>query len=147
MAYVTLEDNTSAIELLVFAKVLGQYGSYIRENEPVVITGRLSLREEKDPQIIVNTAAPISQYANRSAEQAVAVSQQPEQMTLYLRLPGEEGDLFPKIRAILNMFPGRNKAVIYFADTQHRRGTQCQLAAPMLSELQDLLGKENVVVK
>ena len=147
MAYVTLEDNTGAIEMLVFSKVLGQYGGNIRENEPVVITGRLSLREDKDPQIVVNSAAPIDQYANRKSEQVVALSQQPEQLTLYLRLPGESGPLFPKVRAILNMFPGRNKTIVYFADTQRRRGTQCGLAPAMIAELRSLLGEENVVIK
>ena len=67
--------------------------------------------------------------------------------TLYLRLPTEEGNLFPKIRAILNMFPGDSQAVVYFADTKQRRGTRCALDSRMLQELKNVLGNENVVVK
>ena len=45
MAYVTLEDDTGAMELLVFARVLGESGGYIKENAPVLATGRLSVRD------------------------------------------------------------------------------------------------------
>ena len=147
MAYVTLEDDTDVIEMLAFSNVLGQYGSYIRENQPVVIGGRVSLREDKPPQLIINTAALISDYAERKPEHVVAVSRNPETLTLYLKLPSEDGALFPKVRAILNMFPGRNKAVVYFADTRQRRGTVCDLAPNMLAELNSILGEKNVVVK
>ena len=40
MAYVTVEDDTAAIEMLAFSNVLNQFGGYIRENSPVVIVGR-----------------------------------------------------------------------------------------------------------
>lgn len=147
MAYVTLEDDTAAIEMLAFSNVLGQYGGYLRENQPVVITGRLSMREDKEPQIVINRARPMSDYEeNRpSAEQPLQSYQ--ESSILYLKLPSEEGKLFPKIRAILNMFPGRNKVVVYFADTQQRRGSSCALDARMITELRAVLGNENVVVK
>ena len=71
----------------------------------------------------------------------------PENATLYLRLPGEEGKLFPKVRAILNMFPGDSSVVLYFADTKRRRGTRAALMEPMLRELRNVLGTENVVLK
>ena len=67
--------------------------------------------------------------------------------TLYLRLPGEEGKLYPKIRAILNMFPGQSQVVLYFADTKCRRGTRCELRDNMLHELNSVLGEANVVLK
>ena len=68
-------------------------------------------------------------------------------MTLYLKLPTEQGPLFNKIKAILNMFPGENPVVVYFADTKIRRGSRCLPSESMLNELTDLLGRENVVLK
>ena len=67
--------------------------------------------------------------------------------TLYLRLPSEEHVSYRKVKAIINMFPGDAKAVVYFADTKLRRGALCSLDSRMLRELENLLGKENVVVK
>ena len=74
-----------------------------------------------------------------------------EQTLKELELEGlyqtEEGKLFPKVRAMLNMFPGSNKVVVYFADTQVRRGSTCALDERLLRELTELLEQPNVVVK
>lgn len=144
MAYVTVEDDTAAIELLAFSNVIREYGNYLGENMPVVITGRLSLREDKEPQIVVNRARPISDFKNESL---VPEDIRQEYNTLYLRLPTQEGKLFGKVRAILNMFPGPKQAVVYFADTRQRRGTTCAFDEAMLQELTVVLGPENVVLK
>lgn len=147
MSYVTIEDDTGSIEMLAFSNVLNQYGGYLREGSPVVVTGRLSLRDNKEPQIVVNRARPISDYAHGNPELSQEVLPAEKKGTLYLRLPTEAGPLFPKIRAILNMFPGENAVVLFFADTRHRRGTRCMLRESMLQELQRVLGLENVVLK
>ena len=146
MAYVTVEDDTAAIEMLAFSNVITQYGGYLRENAPVVVTGRLSTRENKEPQIVINRARPISDF---STEQKIK-QLHPEirkRDTLYLRLPAESDPRFSKVKAILNMFPGEQPAVIFFADTKLRRGTKCQIADVMVEELERVLGKENVVLK
>ena len=146
MAYVTLEDDTASIEMLAFSNVLNQYGNYLKENQPVVIVGRLSMRDDKEPQIVINRARPMSDFANQPQmeEPTPAVAQTGK---LYLRLPSEEGPLFGKVRAILNMFPGDKQVVVYFADTKQRRGSMCALDSRMLAELSQVLGQENVVVK
>ena len=149
MAYVTMEDDTASIEMLAFSNVLSQYGSYIRENAPIVVTGRLSLRDDKEPQIVINRARPISDFAEQEhpVQQMRPEKPQIRSRTLYLRLPTENSPLFGKIRAILNMFPGQSGAVVYFADTKQRRGTRCALDERMLRELINVLGEGNVVVK
>jgi len=148
MAYVTVEDDTASIEMLAFSNVLSQYGSYLKENQPVVVTGRLSIRDEKEPQIVVNRARPISDYADGSAVQQQEMPKTAQLSgTLYLRLPSQEGKLFPKVKAILNMFPGENQTVLYFADTKLRLGKRCQLAQSMIGELKNVLGEGNVVLK
>ena len=143
MAYVTVEDDTASMEMLAFSNVLSQYGGYLRENQPVVITGRLSMRDDKEPQIVINRARPISDFAQDMPEQMPVKNSG----TIYLKLPSESSPLFGKARAILNMFPGENPAVVYFADTKQRRGTKCSLDKGMIAELIRQLGEENVVVK
>lgn len=152
MAYVTVEDNTASMEMLAFSNVLGQYGGYLRENEAVVITGRLSIRDDKDPQIVINRARPISDFAQQPQTpepQPQVAPAKPQVLNgkLYLKLTSENAPEYRKVKAILNMFPGSSEAVLYFADTKLRRGTRCALAENMLRELQNLLGNENVVVK
>jgi len=151
MAYVSMEDDTAAIEMLAFSNVLSQYGGYLKENTPVVITGRLSLRDDKEPQIVINRARPMSDFADMPREDRPEPAPQraePEgNKTLYLRLPTEDDALFPKVRAIINMFPGQSGVVLYFADTKRRRGARAQLREAMLQELKNVLGEANVVLK
>ncbi len=147
MSYVTVEDDTASIEMLAFSNVLSQYGNYLRENEPVVITGRLSFREDKDAQIVINRVRPMTDFSQNNAPEIVLKPAIPLAGKLYLQLPTEDSPLFGKVKAILNMFPGDNEVVLYFADTKRRRGTRAMLRENMLAELKNVLGNGNVVVK
>ena len=151
MSYVTVEDDTAAIEMLTFSNVLNQYGGYLRENSAVVITGRLSLRDDKEPQIVINRARPISDFADGMAQPEPApVQYQPQPIrngTLYLKLTGESDPNYRKVRAIVNMFPGDSQVKVFFADTRKMRGATAALDERMLRELKNVLGMENVVIK
>lgn len=139
MAYVTVEDDTGAIELLVFSRTLGESGNYIRENSPVLVTGKISVRDEKEPQIMTDTLRPLSdvEEETRTGEGA----------KIYLKIPCREDPRMRKIKLILSMFPGEGQAVLYFEDTQKRLGTPCVVHPALEKELKELLGTENVVVK
>ena len=147
MAYVTVEDDTGSIEMLAFSNVLSQFGGYLKENAPVVIVGRLSIRDDKDPQIVINRARPMSDYADAQPEEVAPIQERPLSGKLYLKIPSEDSLEYKKVKAILTMFPGESAVVLYFADTAVRRGTRCLLRENMLQELEKLLGNGNVVVK
>ncbi len=143
MAYVTLEDDTAGIEMLAFSRIIEQYDALLKENMPVVVVGKVSLRDEKEPQLIVNRVQHISDYGQVCKEPDPDA---PLEGTLYLRLPTKQTPLFDKIRAILGMFPGTSPVVVYFADTQRRCGSCCSIDRRMLPELEQLLGKDSVVI-
>jgi len=148
MAYITLEDDTASIEMLAFSNVLSQYGGYLYENAPVVIVGRISMRDDKEPQLVINRATAMSDYTiqARLTEPEVEVEAR-RTGTLYLRLPTRDEQLFGKIRAILGMFPGNNRVVVYFDDTKERLGSTCTIDSRMVPELVRVLGQDNVVIK
>ncbi len=154
MAYVTVEDDTASIELLAFSNVLSQYGGYLKENGAVVITGRFSQREDKDPQIVVNRARPITDFSE--APEVLSQQTQPGTApeapkpllgTLYLKLKGEADPNYRKVRAIVNMFPGDSQVKVFFADTRKLRGALATLDPAMVAELKNVLGEANVVLK
>lgn len=145
-----MEDDTASMEMLVFSNALNQYGGYLKENAPVVITGRLSIRDDKDPQIVINRARPISDFAQQpqvQPEVAPRTQAKPLSGKLYLKIPTQDCQECRKAKAIIKMFPGDSEVVLYFADTKLRQGSRCLLAENMLAELKNLLGNENVVVK
>ena len=148
MAYVTMEDDTASIEMIAFSGVLNEYGGYLKENTPVVVVGKLSLRDDKEPQVIVNRVRLISDYTESAPRQEEQPTQEiPQGSTLYLRLPNEDCREFRKIKAIVNMFPGDGKVIVFFADTRKRMGVRCMLHGSMIGELKRLLGEENVILK
>ena len=147
MAYVTLEDDSGAMELLVFSNAINQYGSYLSENSTVVVQGKLSVREEKAPQMICNQVYPIDQFTQMRSENGQPVPVQVRGERLYLKLPSEDCREYRRVRPVLNMFPGKTPVILYFADTRLRRQTHCLLDSDLLQELGEILGEENVVVK
>ena len=152
MAYVTIEDDTASIELIVFSNALNEHGGYLRENAPVVVVGKLSLREDKEPQIIVNRVRPMSDftdpYVKPFLNELIPQKPEPEESsTLYLRLSAEGCGEYRKVRAIVNMFPGNSLVVIFFADTRKRMAGRCLLRNSMIEELKNVLGEANVVLK
>ncbi len=55
MGFVTLEDLTGQLEGLVFPKVYEKYVSLLMVDQLVVLTGKLSFREEEEPKLLVDT--------------------------------------------------------------------------------------------
>ncbi len=137
MAYVMLEDDTASMELLCFSRTLNESGSFIRENGAILATGKISVRDEKEPQLMVDSIRPLSDL------EASAGSGE----TLYLRLPSREDARLRKVRLALSFFPGNQQVVLYFEDCKKRVGSRCEIHPALVKDLTERLGEENVVVK
>ncbi len=74
MAYVTIEDELASMELLCFSRVIDQCGSYMQVNTPVLVKGRLSVRDEKPPQIMCDSLYPLESGLPRSSPPADRLS-------------------------------------------------------------------------
>ncbi len=142
MAYVTLDDGTGSIELLVFQRTLDQSGVYMREGSLVWVKARLSIREGKPPQAVVGFLRPMTDVRPEYEEQ-----KREEPKKLYVRLPTRDCPEYDRIKLVLNMFPGNQRMILYFTDTRRRQGADCLIHPALLDELRGLLGEENVVVK
>jgi DNA polymerase-3 subunit alpha len=60
MAFVKLEDLYGTIEVIIFPKHFEKYKSLITNDALVIITGRVSMREEEQPKVICEGMKPIS---------------------------------------------------------------------------------------
>ena len=137
MAYVNLEDDTASMELLCFSRTLNESGGYIRENSAILATGKISVRDEKEPQLMVDAIRPLSDLG-----EAAGGGQ-----TLYLRLSNREDPRMRKVRLALSFFPGESQVKIYFEDCKQLIGSRCEIHPALVQELTEQLGRENVVVK
>ena len=62
-------------------------------------------------------------------------------------LPSAENVKTRKALAVLTMFPGKTRVVLYYADTGVRCAGSCAVADVMLQELRTILGEKQVVVQ
>ncbi len=140
MAYVTLDDGTGSMELLAFQRILDASGVYLREGTIVTVKGRLSIRDEKEPQAVITLLRPMTDRRREPETPA-------EALRLYVKLPGESSPEFKRLKLVLNMFPGDQQLIVYFSDTKRRLGSKCLIHPALVEELSGMLGGENVVVK
>ncbi len=162
MCYVQFEDDTGVIELVVFQRVLDTCGTYISDNAALVVSGRISLRDEKDPQITVEDLSPIDASLSQGAppsyspggeqartrdESRPAAAGGQQDRTLYVRVPSGADPVLHRIELLLTMFPGSGKLVIWCEKEKKRIGARCLIHPALAEELSELLGKENIVLK
>ena len=145
MAYVTLEDDTGSLEMLVFARVLAECGPYLKENMPILAEGRISVRDEKAPQLMCDRVRPLEQAGTAAP---AASEESGKAKKLYIRVPSMDDPRWKKIQLILTMFPGEELFKAKFeAENQWTSPTPVVVHPALVRELEELLGAENVVVK
>ena len=145
MCYAMLEDDSGSIELIVFQKVLDTAASYIVDNQAVLVKGRISLRDEKDAQIVVDSLRPISDIGMPG--ELKPPEKPKEEEKLWIKVPSASDPVMHRIQLILTMFPGNRQMIIWCEKEKKRLGARCLIHEGLLLELEELLGKENVVVK
>ena len=142
MSYIQLEDDTGTIELMAFQRALDSGGCYVKDNEAIIVKGKISVRDEKEPQIMVDSIRPISDL-NAIGTQAPP----PKEAKLWVKLKSETDPILNKIKLILTMFPGSQQMIIYCEAEKKRIGTHCIIHEALVDELRERLGDENVVIK
>jgi DNA polymerase-3 subunit alpha len=142
MSYIQLEDDTGSMELMAFQRALDSGGTYVKDNAALLVKGRISLRDEKEPQLMVESIRPLSD-ANAPGEKLPP----PKQAKLWVKLKSEEDPELERIRLILTMFPGTQQMILYCEREKKRIGANCLIHEGLVAELEERLGKENVVVK
>lgn len=160
MAYATVEDMTGMMELVVFPNALQQFGMYLKEDEAVLINGRIDAREDEAPKLIVQSAAPLSEESVSTLEskelakkptltgqQALAKAGQ----RLYLRLPELSGEQFEQVKRFLTKQPGEIPVVLCLTSGGKPRlaprSLWCAGNLQLMQNLRFLLGNENVILK
>ncbi len=145
MAFLTVEDTTSGIEVIVFSKLYRDFINHLSVGKVLLITGRLSYREDEECKIICEniTEAP------REVKQQPPVKKQ-ENKGLYLKMKNSECAEYRKVQNVLDVFDGSTPVYYYFTDTGklvRHQGRLCDVNNSMLRELKRIVGDENVGIK
>jgi DNA polymerase-3 subunit alpha len=145
MAYVTLEDDTGDLEMLVFSRTLAECGDLLREGNAIFADGRISARDDKSPQLMCDKVRSLTDAGTPPT------SRTPREKTsgqkLYLKVSSERSPLFQKISKLFLMFPGKEPVVLYIEDSGRRLGGAAMLHPAMLDQLREWLGDDAVVLQ
>ncbi len=100
MAFFKIEDLYGTINAIVFPKTYSRLQNSIKEDIPVVIKGRLSLREDEEPKIICNSIEEINLVPSK----------------LYLKIEeNEENIVDTTILPILSKSHGDTSVMLYYS--------------------------------
>ncbi len=157
MCFITLEDRFAEIELIVFSAQTEKFGIYLTADSAVSIKGRLSLRDDGKPSVILSDVMPLvanATYRHKKEAEAdksasVSANTAEKEKKLYLRIPSMKSSEFDLVCRILKQYPGNTSVILY--DTEHgkyvRKTDGGVRIAPLLTEkLCETLGKENVIL-
>ncbi len=150
MAFLTVEDETGSIEVIVFPKTLEECRLHIREGNVALIRGRISMREDEDTKIVCENIGPCPD--ERSVEITVEPEQKPEKKKakgLFLRFDNASSPQIEVCRRLLAIFDGETPLYYYFADKKEYNrnpiGQNIDVNKVLLRELRKILGDSNVI--
>ncbi len=137
MSFFTIEDITGGMEVLVFPKVREKYLEMLETTDPVVVKGRLSMREDEPPKVLMASMEKLMGGGGQIAEK------------LYIRLSLANMKHEAQIKELLRKRPGIGTAVFYLeTDKKYYKFAQPIAITEDLGEkLTAILGKDNVVIK
>ena len=152
MAFLTVEDTTGAMEVLVFPKILQRYGQLLTVGSVVVLSGRISVREEEDAKLLCEKAATIQDRLSWRSGSPVrkpnAGAGSGKRPGLYLRIPSRQGKEMEKAQNLLEIFEGTTPVYVFFQDTQKvGLAPRSMWVFPndvLLGQLTEILGEGNV---
>ena len=143
MSYINLEDDSGAMELIAFQRALDTGSVYIKDNALIIVRGRISMRDEKEPQLMVDSIRPITDLGQIKPER----EQISDDSRLWVKLQGADDPLLKRIELILTMFPGQQQLIIYLEREKRRIGARCLIHPSLIAELKELCGDSNVVLE
>ncbi|HEY8346692.1 MAG TPA: DNA polymerase III subunit alpha [Symbiobacteriaceae bacterium] len=162
MAFVTLEDQTGQVEVVVFPRVLSVADSYLVKDKVVVVRGRLQNQEEElkvlaDEVIPVRAPAAEPPAASQAASPATAPAQTPSpaarQPILYLKADAsdETDPVMRSIERLLTQHPGNVRVRIKLERSgrwiEVHPHLRVSASDELLAQLIDLLGPDSVVLR
>ncbi|WP_297376392.1 DNA polymerase III subunit alpha [uncultured Helcococcus sp.] len=149
MAFLEMEDDYGTIEVVVFPNYYEKFKSLMLEDKALLIKGRLQISDDKNPSIILNEVTEINKENFSKSSQTNGIME--DDTNLYLKLLSNDKEKYKKVKNVLLAYKGENEVFVYFEDLKNMyslKSIQVNLKdKSLLSELENLLGKDNIVIK
>ena len=132
MAFLTVEDLTGSVEIIVFPKDYERYNRFLNDEEKIFVVGHATVEEEQDGKVICERIVPFDDTRKE----------------LWLQFP-TKSDFSAKeqqVYEILRDSDGNDEVVIYKAFKRLPRNRAVGTNSVLLARLTEFLGEKNVKV-
>ncbi len=139
MAFITVEDVHGSIEVIVFTKLFKKYSNLLFNGEIIFLGGRLSVKEEENPKIILDYA--------ESAESVK--SNQNKRKGLFIRVENESSPIYFSCNShIMSANQGNIPVYFYFANSKkYFPCKKVEVNDDLISDLKEIAGDQNVILQ
>ena len=117
MAFLKLEDLYGTIEVIVFPKILQEYGKNLSEGNAVLIEGRISIREDEEPKLLCEKAVPLDKTELPQTENIDKIR---DRKTLYIRMGTYDDSVLKMAVRVLEGHKGETPVCFYISDTKKK---------------------------
>ena len=152
MAFITAEDLTAQAEIIVFPKVFDRARKFLTEDAALIVSGKLSFREEEEPKILCDTIEPLVHGAKVQKPELPKMSEElkPDKK-LYLKINVGKEYLVERIKPVLSHNSGNIPVYIHYAESKKTalapRTLWISESDGLIAELKEILGADCVVLK
>ncbi|EYE88597.1 DNA polymerase III subunit alpha [Fervidicella metallireducens AeB] len=144
MSFVNLEDMYGNIELLLFPKVHDRFKGFVVEDNIILVKGRISIREEEQPKVIVEEIEPLRKRTKDGKINEVKVKK------LFIRILDEKAQMQEEIKTILKNHSGSCPVYLFMAKSNKKllasRDLWVNISEELITELSNKIGIENVKI-
>jgi DNA polymerase-3 subunit alpha len=150
MAFLTLEDTSSEINIIVFSKELEKLGDILYTDMTVLITGTVTKKDEEEVEIILLSAESLLSDSDFENKKGLKETGQAENKKLYIRVSSMGAKECKDALEIIQSYKGSTPVVIYSGEDKkyyNSKNTCVDVSDALKERLTSILGKENVILK
>lgn len=142
MLSLILEDTTGRIDATAFSGVYYKYKDMLFEDNSLMISGKISERDDRDSEIIIESVGPLGEISSIKSNKNSVKS------GLYLRVKSKNCPEIADIKSILLKNHGNFSVILYCLDTKKKLfgGEKLKFNGDInaIDRIKQLIGEENV---
>lgn len=136
MAFLTVEDLYSSVTALVFPAALTKFNDTIYEDAIVLVTGKLSVRDEEQPTVLVNAITPVHEDEEEAG------------CSVFLRITEQNRDALLTFKTMLEEIKGNTPVILYYEKERMKQEISHKISHEneVMAKLNGIFGAENVKI-
>lgn len=156
MAFIKMEDLTSAIEVIAFPKVYEKMIQIIKSDRLIVVTGRVNFKEDEEPKIIADEIIELNEdnISSKKIKKSSTLRNNgvnTQQQKVFVKIDTAQSQIVDIILRTLSDHSGTTPVVIYAEKDQRKMTVKpshfVSVNDVLLNSLMKIVGKDNVIVK